>query len=214
MVWSIIGKTVLKQGAKVAAKKGAKEAVKQGAKQGAKKATKEVAKKFAEKTLLEKTITILDYTDPFYWAGRGIKGVAAKRAAKKIAEKEVAKQFSKQATKRIAKKEVRKAAKRRAFRVGAAKVGFLGALGAGFAHVVSSVGEAIMSAEFLIPAAGAALGTWGMYKIKSTIDKKKAGKQQNTVVAESGDNLNAKPHKKLTPKQMRMLQEYQRQRAA
>lgn len=189
MVWSIVVKQalkpVLKKGAKEVAKKGTKEV----AKKGAKKVTKEVAKKFAEKTLLEKTITILDYTDPFYWMGRGIKSLGAKRAAKV-------------ATRKIAEKEIKKAARHRAFRQGATKVGILGALGAGFTHFASS----IVSTEFLIPAAGAALGTWGMYKIKSAIDKKKEEKAKEAKEVDQPQ--------KLTPKQIRMLQAMQQQRVA
>ena len=175
MVWSIVAKQFIKQGAKQAVKKGGKKIATKGAKAA------------AGGTFMK----ILDYTDPFYWIGRGLKA---------------------------SKKAILKTTKKKAFKKAAAKTALMGGAGLTFGSVLSSVSATITAPEFVIPALlGATVGAYGFYKVNTIFGKKKdshdADSSPKTVTIKhetSVDLKELKPKqikqiKKLTPAQIQAL---------
>ena len=175
MVWSIVAKQFVKQGAKTVAKKGGKKIATKGTKAA------------AGGTFMK----ILDYTDPFYWIGRGLKA---------------------------SKKTIAKTAKKKAFKKAAAKTAIMGGAGLTFGSVLSSVGTTIAAPEFIIPALlGATVGAYGFYKVNTIFGKKKSSHNEDstpkTVTIKNEEPIDLKEFKpkqikqikKLTPAQIHAL---------
>ena len=158
MVWSIIAK----YGIKAAAKSGAKSGAKSAAKSAGKKIGKQAAKGAAASATDGWFWKVLDYTDPFYWIGRGIKSIGGRSAARGVA-------------KGAAKQAAKGAAKRSIFKRGIAKLGVLGVVGSSLSYVATTI-----LPDMIVPALGAAIGTagalYGAKKIKQISERKEKEK--------------------------------------
>lgn len=167
MVWSIIAKYGIKGVAKAAAKAGAKSGAKSAAKSAGKKIGKQAAKGAAASATDGWFWKVLDYTDPFYWIGRGIKSIGGRSAARGVA---------KGAAKQAAKGAVKGAAKRSIFKRGIAKLGVLGVVGSSLSYAATTI-----LPDMIVPALGAAIGTagalYGAKKIKQISERKEKEKE-------------------------------------
>lgn len=163
MVWSIIAKYGIKGVAKAAAKAGAKSGAKSAAKSAGKKIGKQAAKGAAASATDGWFWKVLDYTDPFYWIGRGIKSIGGRSAARGVA-------------KGAAKQAAKGAAKRGIFKRGIAKLGVLGVVGSSLSYVATTI-----LPDMIVPALGAAIGTagalYGAKKIKQISERKEKEKE-------------------------------------
>lgn len=160
MVWSIIAKYGIKGVAKAAAKSGAKSGAKSAAKSAGKNIGKQIAKGAAKSATDGWFWKVLDYTDPFYWIGRGIKSIGGRGVARGVA-------------KGVAKG----AAKRGIFKRGIAKLGVLGVVGSSLSYAATTI-----LPDMIVPALGAAIGTagalYGAKKIKQISENKEKRKRQ------------------------------------
>ena len=159
MVWSIIAKYGIKGVAKAAAKSGAKSGAKSAAKSAGKNIGKQVAKGAAKSATDGWFWKVLDYTDPFYWIGRGIKSIGGRGVARGVA-----------------KGAAKGAAKRGIFKRGIAKLGVLGVVGSGLSYAATTI-----LPDMIVPALGAAIGTagalYGAKKIKQISENKEKKKE-------------------------------------
>lgn len=162
MVWSIIAKYGIKGVAKAAAKSGAKSGAKSAAKSAGKNIGKQAAKGAAASATDGWFWKVLDYTDPFYWIGRGIKSIGGRSAARGAA-------------KGAAKQAAKGAAKRGIFKRGIAKLGVLGVVGSSLSYAATTI-----LPDMIVPALGAAIGTagalYGAKKIKQISERKEKEK--------------------------------------
>lgn len=151
MVWSIIAKYGIKGVAKAAAKSGAKSGAKSAAKSAGKNIGKQVAKGAAKSATDGWFWKVLDYTDPFYWIGRGIKSIGGRGVARGVAKGAV-------------------------FKRGIAKLGVLGVVGSSLSYVATTI-----LPDMIVPALGAAIGTagalYGAKKIKQISENKEKKKE-------------------------------------
>lgn len=163
MVWSIIAKYGIKGVAKAAAKAGAKSGAKSAAKSAGKNIGKQAAKGAAASATDGWFWKVLDYTDPFYWIGRGIKSIGGRSAARGVA-------------KGAAKQAAKGAAKRSIFKRGIAKLGVLGVVGSSLSYAATTI-----LPDMIVPALGAAIGTagalYGAKKIKQISERKEKEKE-------------------------------------
>lgn len=159
MVWSIIAKYGIKGVAKAAAKSGAKSGAKSAAKSAGKNIGKQVAKGAAKSATDGWFWKVLDYTDPFYWIGRGIKSIGGRGVARGVA-----------------KGAAKGAAKRGIFKRGIAKLGVLGVVGSSLSYAATTI-----LPDMIVPALGAAIGTagalYGAKKIKQISENKEKKKE-------------------------------------
>lgn len=155
MVWSIIAKYGIKGVAKAAAKSGAKSGAKSAAKSAGKNIGKQIAKGAAKSATDGWFWKVLDYTDPFYWIGRGIKSIGGRGVARGVAKG---------------------AAKRGIFKRGIAKLGVLGVVGSSLSYAATTI-----LPDMIVPALGAAIGTagalYGAKKIKQISENKEKKKE-------------------------------------
>ncbi len=163
MVWSIIAKYGIKAAAKAGAKSGAKGAAKSAGKKIGKQAAKGAAASATDGWFWK----VLDYTDPFYWIGRGIKSIGGRSAARGVAAG-----AAKQAAKGVAKR----ATKRGIFKRGIAKLGVLGVMGSSLSYAATTI-----LPDMIVPALGAAIGTagalYGAKKVKQISERKEKEKE-------------------------------------
>lgn len=155
MVWSIIAKYGIKGVAKATAKSGAKSGAKSAAKSAGKNIGKQIAKGAAKSATDGWFWKVLDYTDPFYWIGRGIKSIGGRGVARGVAKG---------------------AAKRGIFKRGIAKLGVLGVVGSSLSYAATTI-----LPDMIVPALGAAIGTagalYGAKKIKQISENKEKKKE-------------------------------------